>query len=120
MNAELTAENRPACTLSDSIFSVDNGSHATHKDKGRIQILVVLFRIVSVKIVGLLTIDGKEVCAGIIGPQWIEELFEDGAEAVWWVREALRLVVAAVESAHHFGSSWTRMGSFPGDVGFSP
>jgi hypothetical protein len=34
------------------------------------------------------------------------------------VRETLGLAVTAVESAHHFGSSCTRIGSFPGDVGF--
>ena len=76
MNAELTAEKRPACVSPDLVFSAEGGNMATHEDEGRVEILVVLPRIVSVKLVGLLTIDGEEVGAGIIGPQWVEELFE--------------------------------------------
>ena len=120
MNAELTAENRPACMPSNLVFSLGSGNRTTHKDEGRVQVLVILFRIASVKLIGLLAVDGKEVCAGIIGPQRIEELFENGMEAIRWVREALGVAIAAVESTHHFGSSWTRIGSFTGDVGFSP
>jgi len=60
----------------------------THKDKGCVQILVVLFRIVPVKLVGLLAIDGEEVGSGIVGPQWVEELFEDGVQATLRVRDA--------------------------------
>jgi len=116
MNAELTAENIPACMPSNLVFSLSSGNRATHKDEGRVQVLVVLFRIASVKLIGLLAVDGEEVCAGVIGPPRIEELSENEMEAVRRVREALGLGIAAVESMHHSGSSWTRMGSFTGDV----
>ena len=53
----------------------------TYENEGGVEVLVVLLRIVSVKLVGLLSIDGKEVGAGIIGSQWLEELFEGGVEA---------------------------------------
>ena len=116
MNAELTAENRPACMPSNLVSSLSSGNCATHKDEGRVQVLVTLFRIASVKLIGLLAVDGKEVCAGVVGPQRIEELFENELETVRRVREALGLGIAAVELVHHFGSSWTRIGSFTGDV----
>jgi len=41
----------------------------------------VPLRTVSVKFVGFLAMDGEEVGAGVIGPQWIEELFEGGMQA---------------------------------------
>lgn len=81
MNAELTAEKRPACVSPGLVFSGESGNMTTHKDEGRVEILVILLRVVSVEFVGLLTIDGEEVCAGIIGPQWIKELLEGRMEA---------------------------------------
>ena len=52
-----------------------------HKNEGRIEILVILLGIVSVEFSGLLAIDGEEVGAGIVGPQWFEELLEGRMEA---------------------------------------
>ena len=82
----------------------------THKDKGCVQVLVILFRVVSVELVGLLAINGEEVGAGIVGPQWVEELFEGGVDQR--LRAGQRCVVGTIESVHHFGSSWTRIGLF--------
>jgi len=41
----------------------------------------VPLRTVSVNLIGFLVIDSEEVGAGVIGPQWITELFEGGVEA---------------------------------------
>ena len=82
MNAELTAEKRPACVPPDLVFSAEGGDMTTHEDERRhLEILVILLRVVSVEFVGLLMIDGEEVCAGIAGPQRIKELLEGGMEA---------------------------------------
>ena len=65
--AELTAENRPAWLdlgISAAWMYLDR---ITHENEGRVEILVVLFGIVSVKFGGLFAIDGEEVGAGIIG-----------------------------------------------------
>jgi len=88
MNAELTAEKRPACTSSDSVFSAEDGSWTAHKDERRVQVLVVLIRIISVEFSGLPSVDGKKVGTGIIGPQRLKELFEGRMEAVSRVRNA--------------------------------
>ena len=76
MNAELTAEKRPACVSPHLVFSGEGGNMTTHKDEGRVEIFVIFLRVVSVEFVGLFTIDGEEVCAGIVGPQRIKELLE--------------------------------------------
>ena len=81
MKAELTAENRPACTHLDSASSTECGNNLTHKDEGGVQVLVVLFRVIAVKLFGFSAVYGKEVCSGIIGPQRFGELFEGGMEA---------------------------------------
>jgi hypothetical protein len=41
MNAELTAENGPACVPPDSVFSREYGNKTTNEDEGRVQALVV-------------------------------------------------------------------------------
>ena len=53
----------------------------TDEDEGGVQVLVVLFRIVSVKIFGFPAVHGEEVCPGIVGPEGFKELFEGGMEA---------------------------------------
>ena len=53
----------------------------THKDEGGVQVLVVLFRVIAVKLFGFSAVYGKEVGSGIIGPQRFGELFEGGMEA---------------------------------------
>ena len=45
------------------------------------------------------------------GPQWFEGPFEGDTGGGTAGRK--RLVVTAIEPAHHFRSSWTRMGSCP-------
>ena len=81
MKAELTAENSPACVRLDSVFRTDYRNRATDEDKGRVQILVILFRVIPVKLFGFSAIYSEEVGSGIIGSQWFSELFEDGTEA---------------------------------------
>jgi len=49
MNAELTAEKRPAYIALGSVFSTEYGDKKTDEDEGRVQVLVVLFRVISVK-----------------------------------------------------------------------
>ena len=44
-------------------------------------ILVILLHVVFVKFGGLLAINGKEVSAGIFGPQRFDKLLEGGMEA---------------------------------------
>ena len=61
INAELTAENRPACTPSDSVFDGVGGNQKTDKDEGCVQILVVLLGVIAVKFPGFLAVHGKEV-----------------------------------------------------------
>ena len=52
----------------------------TDEDEGGVQVLVVLFRIVSVKIFGFSAVDGEEVCPRIVGPEGFEELLEGRLE----------------------------------------
>ena len=44
MNAELTAENRPACAPLGSVFSAEDKNQTTDEDEGRVQVLVVLLQ----------------------------------------------------------------------------
>ena len=55
---------------------------ATDEDKGRVQILVILFRIIAVKLPGFSAVYSEEVGPGVIGPQRVKELFKGGTEAV--------------------------------------
>jgi len=73
---------------SDSVFSAEDGSWTAHKDERRVQVLVVLIRIISVEFSRLPSVDGKKVGTGIIGPQRLKELFEGRMEAVSRVRNA--------------------------------
>ena len=52
MNAELTAENSPAYTPSDSVLSTEIWNQTTDEYEGCVQVLVVLFRVISVKLSG--------------------------------------------------------------------
>ena len=52
----------------------------TDEDEGGVEVLVVLFRIVSVKIFGFSAVDGEEVCPRIVGPEGFEELLEGRLE----------------------------------------
>jgi len=81
MNAELTAENSPAYTLPDSVFRTESGKQTTHEDEGRVQVLVVLFRVISIKLSGFPAVYHEEVCPGVICPERVEEFFESRMEA---------------------------------------
>jgi len=65
----------------DSAIGVGYGNMRAHEDKGRVQVLVVLFRIISVKFFGFSAVHGEEVCSGIVGPERFKELLEGGMEA---------------------------------------
>ena len=82
MKAELTAENRPACRTSLYLaLSFRDGNKTTDEDKRRVQVLVILFRVIPVKLFRFFAVCGKEVGPGIVGPEWFDELFEGGMEA---------------------------------------
>ena len=66
MNAELTAENNPAYAREKSAFTVGlrvQRTYGTYEDKGCVQILIVLFRMLSVEHVRFLAIYGEKVGA---------------------------------------------------------
>ena len=63
------------------MINTEYGSTRTHEDEGRVQVFVVLLRIVSIKLVGLLSIDGEEVGSGVVGPERFNEFLEGGMEA---------------------------------------
>ena len=83
MNAELTAENRPACVLPGSASSTKYGNPTTYQNEGSVQVFVVLPCIISVEFLRFPPVHGEEVDPRAIGPQWIEEFFEGGMEAGW-------------------------------------
>jgi hypothetical protein len=51
------------------------------EDKGRVQVLVVLFRVIPVKFSRFFAVYGEKVGPGIVGPQRFEEFLEGGMEA---------------------------------------
>jgi len=53
----------------------------TDEDEGGVEVLVVLFRIISVKLFGFSAIHGEEVVSGIVGSEGFKKLFEGGMEA---------------------------------------
>ena len=81
MNAELTAENRPACVLPGSVSSMKYGNRTTYEDKGCVQILVVLPCIISVELFRFPSIDSEEVGPRVLSSEWIEELLKGRMEA---------------------------------------
>ena len=81
MNAELTAENRPACAPPVSAFNAARENETTDEDEGRVQVLVVLPRMISVKLSRFSAVYGEEVGSGVVGPQWFKEFLESGMEA---------------------------------------
>ena len=81
MNAELTAEKRPAYTRPDSVSSTGSATETTDEDEGCVQVLVVLFRVISVKLSGFPAVYREKVGPRVISPQRVEEFFEGGMEA---------------------------------------
>ena len=70
MKAELTAENRPAYDApTDSAVSTGDGNQTTDEDKGRVQVLVVLFRVIAIELPRFSAVYSEEVGSGILGPQ---------------------------------------------------
>jgi len=84
MNAELTAENKPAYTRKVSIHirTPRPAACGTHEDERCVQVLVILLRILSVKHVGLFAIYGEKVGGWIVSSQRFEELLQGGMEAI--------------------------------------
>ena len=81
MNAELTAENIPACVCPDSALSTQDNNQTTDEDEEHVQVLVVLFRVIPVKFPRFFTVCSEEASPGIIDLQWFEEFLEGGMEA---------------------------------------
>ena len=67
---------------------------------------------ISVKFVGLFAVDGEEAGAGIIGSQWLEELFEGRMEAESYSRIQQRFDSHdnRMGRLYDFVSSWTITG----------
>ena len=53
----------------------------THEDERRVQVLVVLSGVISVKLSRLFAIYGEKVGSGVVGPEWFKKLLEGGMEA---------------------------------------
>jgi hypothetical protein len=88
MKAELTAEKRLACIhLNPASVPAGGGNQTTDEDEGRVQVLVALFRVISVKLSRFFAVHGEEVGSGIVGPQRFEEFLEGGMEAGSDVRD---------------------------------
>ena len=66
----------------------------------RFQAFVVL-RTGLVRFSGLLSINGKKIGTGVIGPRWLKGPFESGIEVVSPARNTP--VVAVIQPTHHFG-----------------
>ena len=64
MNAEVTAENRPACGSSQHVFTLT--SFTTHKYQGRVQIFVIFFHEFLVVIVGFPPVMFVELRAKVV------------------------------------------------------
>ena len=95
MNAELTAENRPACAPLYSVLSTAYENQTTYEDKGSIQVFVVLPRAIPIKSFGFRSVYGEKVGSRVIDPQRIEEFFESGVETV--VRSSSILLASSKE-----------------------
>jgi hypothetical protein len=81
MNAELTAENRPACVPPGSTPRKEYEHSMTYEDEGRVQVLVILSRVISIKLFRFPPINGEEVGPRVASPEWVEKLLEGGMEA---------------------------------------
>ena len=81
MNAELTAENRPACVPPVSAFRTGHKKNTIHEDEGCVQVLVVFLRVIPVKFCRFPAVYSEEVGSQVIGSQRIEEFFESRMEA---------------------------------------
>ena len=53
----------------------------TDEDEGGVEVLIVLFRIIFVKLFGFPAIHSEEVVSGIVGSEGFKELLEGGMEA---------------------------------------
>jgi hypothetical protein len=53
----------------------------TYEDEGRVQVLVILPRIILVKLFRFPSINGEEVGPRVASPERVEEFFEGGMEA---------------------------------------
>jgi len=90
----MAAENRPVWLSSGISIEWTHSSLVTHGNERRVEIFVVLLRTASIKFVGRPAVDGEEVCAGIVGPQWSM----NSLRAEWGQsRDALGPVVVAIE-----------------------
>jgi len=81
MTAEPTAEKRPACAPPGSELNAEYGNKTADEDEGRVQILVILFRVIAVKLSRFSAVCGEGVGSGITGPQRVKEFLEGGMEA---------------------------------------
>ena len=53
----------------------------SHEDEGRVEIFIVLPRVIPVKVCRFPAVCGEEVGAGIVGSQWFKELLKGMTEA---------------------------------------
>jgi len=62
------------------VASAAYGNTQTHKDEGRVQVLIVLPGVVSVKLFRFPAVCGEEVGSGVVDPEGFNELLEGGME----------------------------------------
>ena len=88
-NVALTVENRLACVPLGSVFNIRcRGRTQTHKEKGRVQVLVVLPRVFQIKLSRFPTVHGVEAGTRVTGPQRIEGSFGDYRRCCYQTRSA--------------------------------
>ena len=81
MNAELTAENKPACSSSSISAKRMYSDRIAHEDERRVEIFIVFPRVISVKICRFLAVCCEEVGTRIISPQRFKKFLEGEMEA---------------------------------------
>ena len=95
------------------MLSTEDGNRTTHEDEGRIQVLVVLFHVISVILSRFPAVHGEEVGPRVIGPERIEKFPKGGMETGFKFGRQRRSDCHGnrTDWAHHFGSIWTTTGS---------
>ena len=79
----------------------------THEDERGIEVSVVLYYVIAVKLLTFLAINGEEDAAGTVGPQQSEELIQGGVDIV-----LVRVWFQAVDPrTYQAGSTWTSSGT---------
>jgi len=85
-------------------------NRTTHEYEGCVQVFVVFFRIIPVKLSGFPAVHGEEVGPRVISPERIEEFFEGGTKAGSGYQQRPVTILNRLDLTHHFGSIFTTTG----------